>query len=123
MSKRFIPVALLTGLTLVTGVAFATGPAYPTNPERNDIVQSVVVAKSRAQVKNELAEFLSNAVTADGWRYVGGEREWALIQHQFAFSAGNVIHVDRLAHNVPKVNRQLSRAEQAESRVLYKNAP
>lgn len=126
MSKRIIPVALLSSLTLIAGFAFAAGPVYPTNPERNFTTQDVPVAKTRAEVSRELADFRKNPVSADGWQYVGGEREWALISHRFDFIGGKLEHTNQFDHspsNTPKPSLSMSAQEKSQNRDLYKNAP
>ena len=122
MFKRIVSIALSSGLTLAAASAFAAGFDYPTNPEHSFTSQPAPTPKTRAEVLREAADFRASPVSPDGWQYVGGERDWTLIPHQFAFFGGNVVHVDHLAHNAPRANRQMSSAEQSESRILYKNA-
>ncbi len=43
-----------------------------------------------------------NLVTAAGWRYVGGETGWELVQHAADFRNGKWVHADRFDHNLPK---------------------
>ncbi len=45
-----------------------------------------------------------NAVTADGWRYVGGETGWELVPHAYEFRSGKLVHADKLDHTAPKPN-------------------
>ena len=98
MFKRIIPVALLSSLTLIGGFALAAAPTYPSNPERNMTAQAVPVAKTRAEVLAELADFRKNPVSADRWQYVGGEHEWAPIPHTFALVNGRLEHTDVCDH-------------------------
>ena len=121
MSKTIIPVTLLSGLTLIAGAAFAQA-TFPTNPERNSIEQSAPVAKTRAEVLQELQDFRKNPVSPDGWEYVGGERQWALIPHRYDFAGGKLVHSDPFDHNTPKVSSKMTKEEQIKSQVLYKNS-
>lgn len=43
-----------------------------------------------------------NFVTADGWRYVGGERESELVQHTYEFRQGTLTHADNCFYGPPK---------------------
>jgi len=120
MSKRVIPVALLSSLSLITGFAFATGDVYPSNPERS-FTQVAPELKPRVEVLKELADFRKNPVTADGWRYVGGEREWAPIPHTFAYVGGKFEHTDVCDHSLSTSLRTVGdRSNQYPD--LYKNA-
>jgi hypothetical protein len=122
MSKRIIPVALLSSLTLITGFAFAAGSVYPTNPERSFTAWDVPIAKTRAEVSSELADFRKNPVSADRWQDVGGERGLARIPHTFAFIGGKLEHTDVCDHSMsPKPSLSMSAEEQSLSRDLYRN--
>lgn len=100
MSKNIVPVALVSSLILISGSAFAAEPVYPSNPERNPATQSVPVAKPRAEVLGELADFRKNPVSADRWQYVGGERDWAPIPHTFALVGDKFEHTDVCDHSM-----------------------
>ena len=71
--QSFVPVALLSSLTLAAGLAFAAAPDYPNNPERSFIDQTPPTEKTAAEVRAELDEILLKPVAADGWQDVGGE--------------------------------------------------
>lgn len=112
MFERIVSIVLSSGLTLAAASAFAAPAEYPTNPEHSSTLQAAPTQRTRAEVLREMSDFRASPVSPDGWQYVGGERDWALIQHQFAFSNGNVVHTDRLAHNAPRPTTQTSKAEQ-----------
>ena len=123
MSKKIIPVALLSSLTLITGFAFAAEPVYPSNPERNFTTQSLPVARTRAEVMEELADFRKNPVSADRWQDVGGERGWASMPHKFAFIDGKFAHTEECDHSTPpKPSLSMTGEERAQYRVNYRNA-
>lgn len=121
MFKKIIPVALLSSLTVAAGVAFAAEPAYPTNPERYYSAPQVPTARTRAEVNMELQDFRKNPVTADGWQFVGGEREWARIPHSFDFAGGKLTHSDQFDHNQPKPSLSMTRDEKSLANELYRN--
>lgn len=122
MSKKVVPVALLSSLTLIAGVAFAAEPDYPTNPERSFTTIGVPVAKTRAEVLSELADYRKNPVSADGWQDVGGERGWALIPHRTDLVDGRLMHADKFDHNAPKPSLSKSAEETSQARVLFNNS-
>jgi len=123
MSKKMISIALLSsGLTLSAGLAFAAGPAATTNPERNDVAQEFPVAKSRADVLLELAEFRKNPVSPDGWQYVGGERDWEKIPHRFDLVAGKLVHTDQFDHHVVRPSLSATSQDKTNGRELYRNS-
>ncbi len=138
MSRKIIPVALLSSLTLSAGLALATEPAYPSNPERSFTVYSVPLAQTRAGAQSELADFRKNPISGDGWQYVGGEREWAQIPHKLAFVGGKFdraiprklafvggqfAHTDECDHSErAKPDLRMSAAEQSLARELYRIA-
>ncbi len=122
MSKRIVPVALLSSLTLIAGVVFAAEPVYPTNPVQSFTTLGVAVAKARADVQKELADFRSNPVLADAWQDVGGERGWALIPHRFDFVGGKLAHTNGFLHRTPKPSLSMSSEGKGPFRDLYKNA-
>ena len=123
MSKKIIPVALLSGLTLIVGVAFAAEPDYPTNPERSFTSMGVPIAKTRAEVLTELADYRKNPVSADRWQDVGGERGWALLPHRYDFVDGQLAHSDECDHSTPpKPSLSMSAYEKSQNRALYKNS-
>ena len=121
MSKKIIPVALLSSLTLIAGFAFAAEPVYPTNPEHSFTTLGVPVANTRADVMRELAEFRKNPVSADAWQDVGGERGWALIPHRFDMIGGKLAHTNEFLHRTPKPSLSMSGEEKGPYRDLYKN--
>lgn len=116
MSKRIIPVALLSSLTLIAGVASAAETDYPADPERSFTTLGVPAAKTRAEVLMELADFRKNPVSADNWQYVGGEREWSLVPHRFDFVDGKLTHTDKFDHNAPKPSLSISEEEETPDR-------
>ena len=122
MSSKIVSIALSSSLSLIAGLSFASGPAYPTNPERNPVAQALPSALSKAEVKAEFAEFRANPVSPDGWREVGGERQWALIPHQFGFVDGHLTHTDHFARNVSKPSLTASIAEKMQAKELYRNS-
>ena len=123
MSKKMISIALLSsGLTLSAGLTFAAGPAYTTNPERNAVSQELPVARSRADLIAELAEFRKNPVSADGWQYVGGERGWAMIPHRFDLIGGKVAHTDQFDHHAARPILSLTSQDKRDAHDLYRNS-
>jgi hypothetical protein len=123
MSKRIIPVALLSSLTLIAGFAFAAEPVYPSNPERSFTTQSVPVARTRAEVLGELMDFRKNPVSADRWQYAGGERGWALMPHKYAFAGGQFDHTDECDHSTPpKPSLSMTGEGRIQNGILYRNA-
>lgn len=122
MFKTIVSLALTSGLALAAASTNAADYAYPTNPEHSATMQSAPTQKSRAEVLSEAAEFRASPVTGDGWKFVGGEREWALIQYQFALSGGQLVDTDHFDRNSPKPDQYATKTEQAESRGFYKAA-
>lgn len=123
MCRKIIPVTLFSSLTLSAGLAFATEPAYPSNPERSFTMYSVPLAQTRAGTQGELADFRKNPISGDGWQYVGGEREWALIPHKLAFVGGQFAHTDECDHSErAKPDLRMSAAEESLARELYRIA-
>lgn len=122
MSSKIVSIALSSSLSLIAGLSFASDNAYPTNPERSAVVQAMPTAKTRAEVKAELAQFRSNPVSPDGWRQVGGERGWALIQHSYGFVDGQLTHTDNLDHNASKPSLIASASEKMAAQLQYRNS-
>lgn len=123
MSNKLITLTLLSGTVLASAVANAatTNPAYPANPEHSFTAYDTPAMTSRAAVLKELADFRKNPVTADGWQYVGGEREWAEVPHMFVLRGGKLEHVDAAAHG-PMTTDAAMRPVMAQDPSLYKNA-
>ena len=67
--------------------------------------------------------FRASPVSPDGWQYVGGERDWAQIQHSYSYSGGKLVHTDPFDHYAAKAGTRLSAEEKTVSLVLYRNAP
>lgn len=112
--------AICTGLFL-SGQAFADSVMhqapgggvvfYPSHDSSN---------KSTQQVQEELRQFKSNPVSADGqYRYVGGDQGWVLIPHQYAYSDGKWQHVDKLQHNTPAPSIDMTPEEKKQREALY----
>ena len=58
----------------------------------------------RSTPKPSLAsiEQARTAVTADGWRYVGGETGWELVSPAYQFHSGKLVSADKFDHASPK---------------------
>ena len=95
MFKKTIPVAVAVILSLSTGAAIADQTFHRSNDEIGTIMHVVPGIKSRSEVAK-------NDTTADGWRYVGGDTGWELIQHAYAFRNGKLLHIDNIDHSTPK---------------------
>lgn len=113
---------------LVLAFAGATLPAAFANSgntwENGEIsVQTPVVqsAKARADVQKEFEAFRKNSVTANGGTLVGGEVGYTPPQHSYSFQGGKLAHTDSIAHNTPKPNAVMTRAERRVSQALYAN--
>ncbi len=123
MSKKIIPVALLSSLTLIAGVAFAADPNSPANPEHSFTSMGVPVAKTRAEVLTELADFRKNPVSADRWKDLGGERGWALLPHRYDYVEGLLAHSAECDHSTPpKPSLSMSASEKSQNRELHRNS-
>ena len=122
MSSKIVSIALTSSFSLLAGLAFASEVTYPTNPERDPAVQAQPTALSRAQVRAELADYLGNPVSPDGWRDVGGERGSALVQHQYGYVNGHLTHTDHFDHNVAKPSLTASVAEKMLAKEQYRNS-
>ena len=79
MFKKTIPVAVAAVLSLSAGAAVAT----QTFPQSN-------------------LEAAKQNVTTDGWRYVGGEAGWELVQPAYEFRDGQLISIDTVDRSTPK---------------------
>ena len=101
MFTKTIPVAVAVVLSLSAGAAFADQTFHPSKDD-GTIMHVVPGTKSRAQVNAEQIATAKNEVTADGWRYVGGETGWELVQHAYAFRSGKLVHIDNIDHSTPK---------------------
>ncbi|MBL0121622.1 MAG: hypothetical protein IPP88_02475 [Betaproteobacteria bacterium] len=102
MFKKTIPIAVAVGLSLSAGAAVADQTFHTANDEAGAIMHYVPGTKSRTQVEAERTKAAKNDVTADGWRYVGGETGWELVQHAVDFHNGKWAHADKFDHNTPK---------------------
>ena len=102
MFTKTIPVAVAVVLSLSAGAAFADQTFHPSKEEDGTIMHVVPGTKSRAQVNAEQIAAAKKDVTADGWRYVGGETGWELVQHAYAFRSGKLVHIDNIDHSTPK---------------------
>ena len=102
MFKKSIPVAVTVVLSLSAGAALADQTFHPSKDEAGTTMHVVPGVKSRAQVDAERIEAAKSDVTADGWRYVGGETGWELVQHAYQFRNGKLVHVDKIDHTTPK---------------------
>ena len=102
MFTKTIPVAVAVVLSLSAGAALADQTFHPSKDEVGTIMHVVPGTKSRAQVNAEQITTAKNDVTADGWRYVGGETGWELVQHAYAFRSGKLVHIDNIDHSTPK---------------------
>ena len=100
MFKKTIPVAAAVVLALSAGAAVADPSFEPANNEAGVIMHYVPGTKTRAQVETERIEALRNPVTADGWRYVGDESGWQLVQHDYVLSNDVLAHSDKCDHRV-----------------------
>ena len=102
MFKKTTPVALAVALSLSAGAVVADQTFHPSKDEGGTIMHVVPGTKSRAQVNAEQIATVKNDVTADGWRYVGGETGWELVQHAYVFRNGKLVHIDNIDHSTPK---------------------
>ncbi len=102
MFKKTIFIAVAAGLSLSAGAAIADQSFHPSKDESGAIMHYVPGTMSRAQVDSERIEAGKSGVTADGWRYVGDETGWELVQHAHDFRNGKWVHVDKFDHSTPK---------------------
>ncbi len=102
MFKKTIPLAVAVVLSLSAGAAIADQTFHPSKDEVGTIMHVVPGTKSRAQVDIDRRATATNVVVSDGWRYVGGDTGWELIQHAYAFRGGKLVHVDNIDHSTPK---------------------
>ncbi len=102
MFKKTIPLTVAVSLALFAGAAAADQTFHPSKDETGTIMHVTSGLKSRAQVNVEQAAYAKDEVSVDGWRYVGGETGWELVQHAYTFRAGKLVHVDNIDHNTPK---------------------
>lgn len=102
MFMKTVPVAVAAVLSLSTGAAIADQTFHPSKDEVGTIMHVVPGVKSRAQVDVDRRATATNDVATDGWRYVGGETGWELVQHAYAFRGGKLLHIDNIDHGTPK---------------------
>lgn len=102
MFKKTIPLAVALGLSVSAGTAVADQTFHPSNDETGTIMHVVPGTKSKAQIKAEQIASAKINVTSDGWRYVGDETGWELVQHAVDFRDGKWVHADKFDHNTPK---------------------
>lgn len=102
MFKKTIPIAVAAVLSLSAGAAVADQTFHPSNDEPGTIMHVVPGTKSRAQVAAEQIDVAKAYVTANGWRYVGGDTGWELVQHAYDFRNGQWGHADTIDHSTPK---------------------
>ena len=102
MFKKTIPVAVAIVLSLSAGAAVADQTFHPSKDETGTIMHVVPGTKSRAQVDAERIQAAKNDVATNGWRYVGGESGWELVQHSYEFRGGKLVHTDKIDHSTPK---------------------
>ena len=79
MFKKTIPVAVAVVLSLSAGAVAADQIL----PRSND-------------------KAMKSEVSADGWRYVGGETGWELVPHAYEFRNGKLVHIDKIEYSTPK---------------------
>ena len=92
MFKKTIPATVAVVLSLSAGAAVANQTFHPSNDEVGTIMHLVPGTTSRAQSDAERIAIAKNDLTADGWRYVGGDTGWELVQHAYAFRGGKWLH-------------------------------
>lgn len=102
MFKKTIPVAVAVVISLSTGAAVADQTFHSSKDEVGTIMHLIPGTKSRAQADADRIATAKNNVTTDGWRYVGGETGWELVQHAYAFRGGKLLHIDNIDHSTPK---------------------
>ena len=102
MFKKTIPLAVALGLSVSAGTAVADQTFHPSNDETGTIMHVVPGTKSKAQIKAEQIASAKINVMSDGWRYVGDETGWELVQHAVDFRDGKWVHADKFDHNTPK---------------------
>lgn len=102
MFKKIIPLTVALSLSLLAGTASADQTFHPSKDETGTIMHAVPGLKSRAQVDAERISGTKTNVSADGWRYVGGDTGWELVPHSYAFRGGRLVHTDNIDHNTPK---------------------
>lgn len=122
MSNRIATFALISStVAFATIASAATLVDYPTNPEHTAFPTASAPTATRAQVRQELAEFLRNPVTADNWKDVGGERGWVSVPHTYRFAAGKLEHTDACDHSTASME-PAKPASPSIYRDLYRNA-
>lgn len=116
MFTKTIPLAAAVVLSLSAGTVFADQTFHPSNDEPGTIMHVIAGTKSRAQVETRRIEVANNGVAGDGWRYVGGEAGWELVQHAYDFRAGKLVHTDSIDHSTPRPS--IASIEQARKQYL-----
>lgn len=102
MFKKTIPLTVAISLSLLAGGAAADQTFHPSKDETGTVMHVIPGLKSRAQLDAERTAIAKNEVSKDGWRYVGGDTGWELVQHAYAFRGGKLVHADNIDHNTPK---------------------
>ncbi len=118
MFKKTIPVAVAVVLSLSAGAAVADQTFHPSNDETGTIMHSVPGTESRMQLDTERNEAAKSIVTTDGWRYVGGDTGWELVQHDYEFRNGTLAHTDKCDH---RITPKPSLASIEQGRKLYQD--
>lgn len=99
--------------------SFASSGYTPANTEIGYTTHPMPGTRTRAEVQEELKAFQKNPVSADGWRWIGGEVGWEIEPHKYELRNGKIIHVDNLDHNTPKSGRLMSTEEKRLQDELY----
>ena len=98
MSVRTNVIAIALA-TMAVPAAFAQSASVFVGGERGWVDRPVQSSTTRRQVTNEYLQFRGSPVMADGGRYVGGEQGYVFPQHILALQNGNLVCLDKIAHN------------------------
>jgi hypothetical protein len=101
---------VLAVAALALPAAFAQATSVWVGGERGWVDQPIQSTRTRDQVSKEFLAFQANPVDANGGRYVGGQLGYVYPQHILAFQNGELVCVDKIAHN-PKPEAIKSAAE------------
>lgn len=109
MSVRNSAVVIALAVMAVPA-AFAQSASVFVGGEAGWVDRPVQSSLTRDKVSNEFLQFRSTPVAADGGRFVGGEAGYVFPAHILAFQNGDLVCVDKIAHN-PKPDAIKTTAE------------
>ncbi len=122
-TKRFVMAVTVVASgafgAVAASAALASSGVTPANTEAGYTTHPMSGAKTRAEVREELKAFQKNPVSADGWRWIGGEVGWSVEPHKYEFRNGKAIHADNLNHNAPKPSQSMTNEERRLQDQLY----